>query len=1277
MIESFNTSKISVANSEQQLDGEQRLTDIEKHKLLVEWNNTYRDYPQDKCIHELFETTVEQTPEGVAVVFEGEQLTYRELNARANQVAHYLQGLGVGPEVLVGICVERSLEMVVGVLGILKAGGAYVPLDPAYPSERLTFMLEDTQTSVLLTQARLVESLPPHSSRVVCLDTDWEVIARHSHSNPQRRVTTNNLAYVIYTSGSTGRPKGVAMSHRPLCNLLFWQLESSTVSTGAKTLQFAPLSFDVSFQEIFSTWCSGGTLVLISEELRRDAVGLLHFLSEKAIERLFLPFVALQLLAEVADGQQAVPTSLREIITAGEQLKITRQIANWFTKLKSCTLHNHYGPSESHVVTAFTLTGSPSDWPALPAIGRPIANTQIYLLSAQLQPVPVGVPGELYIGGIALARGYLNRPDLTDERFIPNPFSDKPGERLYKTGDLACYLPDGNIEYLGRSDHQVKIRGFRIELGEIEAALWQHPAVREAAVIAREDAPGDKRLVAYVVHNPQDQGLQEQAANLQVEQVSIAQKLIPYLRSFLQEKLPDYMVPSVFMMLNALPLTPNGKVDRRALPAPELRPELELTFVAPRTPVEEMLASIWAGVLGIEQVGIHNNFFELGGHSLLATQVISKVRDTLAVELPLRSLFEAPTVATLAEHVENSLHSGQSIEAQPLLPIPRSGDIPLSFAQARLWFLDQLQPDSAFYNIPIALHLSGQLNVAALESSLNEIIRRHEVLRTNFTKVSGQPVQVIASTLKLKLLLVDLQNLPFCEREVEAQRLVTTFAERPFDLEREPLVRTKLLKLDETEYVFLLTVHHIIFDGWSTGVFYGELAALYEAFCTGKPKVLPELPIQYADFALWQRHWLTPEVLVPQLSYWKQQLLGAPALLELPTDRPRKAVQSYRGAYQSFTLSLELSEALAELSKRAGVTRFMTLYAAFVTLLYRYTGSEDIVVGTPVANRNRQEIEGLIGFFVNTLVLRTDLSANPSFEELLGRVREVALGAYAHQDLPFEQLVEALQPERSLSYTPLFQVMFALDDASVPSVELPDLTVSEFSFETGTTKFDLALSMENTASGLIGVWEYNSDLFDAATIARYSEHFLSLLEGIFANPIQPISELPLLTQRERHQLLFEWNNTIKEYPQDKCIHQLFEEQVERSPSSVAVVFEDEQLTYRELNARANQLAHYLQALGVGPEVLVGICVERSFEMIIGLLGVLKAGGAYVPIDPAYPGERIAYMLDDSQLPVLLTQQRLVDRLPKHEAQIVCLDTQWEAIAQCSEENTVCGVNADI
>ena len=1259
MAEHFLTLLEAIAtNPEQRISELPLLTQTERQQLLFEWNNTTTEYPQDKCIHQLFEEQVEKTPDSVAVVFEDQQLTYRELNQRANQLAHHLQTLGVRPEVLVGICVERSLEMVVGLLGILKAGGAYVPLDPHYPQERLSYMLADSAVEVLLTENKWTSQLLEHQVEIICLDSDREKITLYNQKNPTAVNQGENLAYIIYTSGSTGQAKGVMITHQALSRFTQKAIAEYEITARDRVLQFASINFDAAVEEIYPCLCTGGTLILRTNEMIANLETFFLACVDLQLTVLDLPTAYWhQLVADMANADVALPASLRLVIVGGEKL-LSAPVRYWqqyVDKLgKSDELRptfgdrlqliNTYGPTETTVsATLYRIPFHISPADEVP-IGSPLAGVKAYILDANQQPVPIGVPGELYIGGDGLARGYLNRPELTLEKFIPNPFSDQPSARLYKTGDLARYLIDGNIEYLGRIDNQVKIRGFRIELGEIEAALSQHPVVRETVVIARENSAGDKQLVAYLVPH------QEPAPTNSD------------LRHFLKAQLPDYMMPSAFVVLEALPLTPNGKVDRRALPQPELRPELEPTFVAPRTPIEEILANIWGCVLGIEQVGIDDNFFELGGHSLLATQVISRVRNTLAVELPLRSLFETPTVASLAQQVENSLNSGQSIPVQPLLPIPHSGNIPLSFAQARLWFLDQLQPNSAFYNIPTALRLSGQLNVTALESNINEIIRRHEALRTNFTTIEGQPIQVIASTLELKLLFVDLQNLPFDEREVEAQRLATNEAQQPFDLEREPLVRVMVLQLGSSEYVFLLIVHHIIFDGWSTGVFYGELAALYEAKCTGKPLILPELPVQYADFAVWQRHWLTGEVLETQLNYWKQQLKDAPTLLELPTDRLRPAVQTFRGTHQYIALSLELSEALAELSKGTGVTLFMTLYAAFVTLLYRYTGSDDIVIGTPVANRTPQEIEGLIGFFVNTLALRTDLSGNPIFEQLLRRVREVALQAYTHQDLPFEQLVEALQPERSLSHTPLFQVMFALDDALVPSMDLLDLTVSSYSVESGTTKFDLTLSMKNTASGLIGEWEYNSDLFDATTIERMAEHLQTLLEGIVANPEQRISELPLLTQTERQQLLFEWNNTTTEYPQDKCIHQLFEEQVERSPDAVAVVFEEEQLTYRELNTRANQLAHYLRSLGVGPEVLVGICVERSFNMIIGLLGVLKADGAYVPIDPAYPTERIAYILSDSRLPILLTQQKLVAFLPEHQARIVYLDSDWEEIA---------------
>jgi amino acid adenylation domain-containing protein len=1130
--------------------------------------------------------------------------------------------------VLVGICVERSLDMIVGILGILKAGGAYVPIDPTYPEERIAYIISDSQLPVLLTHKKLVASLPEHQARVIYLDTDWEEISAESKLAPISDVKPENLAYVIYTSGSTGFPKGVLIQHRSLVNYTTAAIALYKISECDRVLQFSSISFDVSAEEIYTSLTSGATLVLRTDSMLDSVSIFLQKCCEWKLTVLALPTAYWhELTARLSQENFVLPPSLRLIIIGGEKA-LTERWKTWLEYVgPRVRLVNNYGPTEATVgATICDLSATNPALGELP-IGRPISNVQIYILDRYLQPVPIGVPGELHIGGDGLARGYLNRPDLTEEKFIPNPFSHQPNSRLYKTGDLARYLPDGNIEYISRIDNQVKIRGFRIELGEIEAVLSQHPEIRETVVIARENVAGGKQLVAYVVP------YQEPAP------------AISDLRRFLKEQLPDYMVPSAFVALESLPLTPNGKVDRRALPAPDpTKLKLQDNFVYPRTPVEEVLAEIWASVLGRIRVGIFDNFFELGGHSLLATQVISRVRQTFQVELPLRSLFASPTVADLAPRLEEALRETQGLLVPPMQPVDRSQDLPLSFAQQRLWFIDQLLPNTSLYNLPEAFRLTGSLNVAALEQSLSEIVKRHEILRTTFAVVDGKPVQAIAPATNLTLPVVDLREIKQGDKEAKALQLVTEVAAEPFNLAVGPLLGCQLFQLNEQEYIFLVTMHHIVTDGWSMGVFFHELSALYEAFSAGVTLALKELPVQYADFAVWQQQWLTGEIMDGQLAYWKQQLALAPALLDLPTDRPRPAEQTFRGATQSFVLPESLSKELETLNHSHCATLFMTLLAAFQTLLYRYTSGEDIIVGTPIANRHWSEIEQLIGFFVNTLVLRTDLSGDPSFEQLLGRVKEVALQAYTHQDLPFEQLVEALQPERSLSHTPLFQVMFALEDALVPSMDLLDLTVSSLEVETPTAKFDLTLSMENTASGLIGEWEYNSDLFDATTIERMTRHFQTLLEGIVANPQQPISELPLLTERERHQLLFEWNNTTKEYPQDKCIHQLFEEQVQKTPLSVAVVFENQQLTYQQLNQRANQLAHHLQTLGVGPEVLVGICVERSLEMVVGVLGILKAGGAYVPLDPTYPLERLAFMLEDSSVPVLLTQSKLVEKL---------------------------------
>jgi amino acid adenylation domain-containing protein/non-ribosomal peptide synthase protein (TIGR01720 family) len=1224
------------------------LTETEQHQILVEWNQTQAEYPKDKCIHQLFEEQVERSPDAIAIVFENEKLTYRELNQRANQLAHYLQTLGVGSEVLVGICVERSLEMVIGILGILKAGGAYVPLDPAYPSERLAFMLEDSAVSVLLTHSQLAKILPAYPTQRVYLDKDWKDIAQQSQENLVQDTKAGNLAYVIYTSGSTGTPKGVLVEHQGVVNLVCWHQEAFAISPTDRTTQLAGFTFDASVWEIWSCLTAGASLYIANEQIRLSPLQLQAWLIANNITVSFLPTVLAESILSL-DWSRDI--TLRILLTGGDKLQYYPASSIPFKVV------NNYGPTENTVVTTSGLVPANRHTNASPCIGKTIANTQVYILDRHLQPVPIGVSGELYIGGDGLARGYLNHPELTAEKFMPNPFSDEPGARLYKTGDLARYLPDGNIEFLGRIDHQVKIRGFRIELGEVEATLTQHPAVHQAVVVVREDVLGDKRLVAYCVTQPQAISARE-------------------LRKFLQQQLPQYMVPSYFVLLDVLPLTPNGKVDRRALPAPEkARLELKNSFVAPRTSTETTLAEIWTKVLRLDQVGIHDEFLELGGHSLLAMQIISRITAILKVELSITKLFTASTIAGLAKQIEANRQE-QSLLAPSIQIVTKNQPLPLSYTQERLWFLAQLEPSVPVYNEPFTIRFPGTIDTNALEKAMNEMIRRHESLRTRFITVEGQPFQIIDPPSAFGLRVVDLRQLPLEQREPEALQIATLEAKQPFDLATDRLLRATLIQLADDDYRLFVTMHHIIMDGISLfNVFLPELAALYEAIVHDQPLPLADLPTQYADFAVWQRQWLQGEALLHHLDYWKQQLSGELPTLQLPTDHSRLVNRSFRGARQCLALSQSLTEALKVLSQQEGVTLYMVLLAAFNALLYHYTGQDDVVIGTVSAGRNKSEIENAIGFFLNTLVLRTDLSGLPSFRQLLTRVREVSLDACTHEDLPFEQLVEALQLDRNHNHNhnPLFQVAFVLEPP-VPFLDC-DWTVSQLDIQTDTAKFDLTLELDERPEGIIGRFEYNTDLFDAATIVRMIGHFQTLLEGIVTNPDQQISGLPLLTEPERRQLLVEWNDTQTQYPQDKCIHQLFEEQVERSPDAVAVVFEDQQLTYQELNARANQLAHYLKTLGVKPEVLVGICVERSLDTIVGILGILKAGGAYVPLDPAYPQERLAFMLEDSAVSVLLTQSYLNEQLPTHLAQFVYLDKDWEDISQQREDNPILAVTA--
>ncbi|MDB9541878.1 amino acid adenylation domain-containing protein, partial [Microcystis aeruginosa CS-1036] len=1247
-----------VVNPQQPIFQLPLLTEVEAKELLKDWNATEKAYPFHQCIHQLFEEQAARTPAAVAVVFEGQELTYQELNIQANKLAHYLQSLGVNSEVLVGIYLERSLLVIVGLLAVLKAGGAYIPLDPDYPQQRLTYMAEDAQISLLLTQESLLDSLPVEDVGVIVLDKLAEILTVQSPENPLSEVVPENLLCLLYTSGSTGKPKGVMLTHAALVNHSWGISEVFGLTESDRVLQFASFGFDVAAEEIFPTWLKGGTVVLRPGQMFPTLTDFADFIEQESLTVLNItPAYWHEWAIAVSQSLATVPSSLRVVAVGGdavlpETVNIWRQMVG---KRVQCI--NVYGPTEASVTAiVHDLLDYQSEKINSVLIGRPIANTKAYILDQNLQPVPIGVKGELHLCGVRLARGYLNRPELTAEKFIDNPFAHSPFNRLYKTGDLARYLPDGNIECFGRIDNQVKIRGFRIELGEIEAVINQNIDVQTSCVIIREDTPGDKYLVAYIVAH--------------YERIP----MISELRQFLSSKLPLYMVPQAFVFLESLPLTTNRKVDRRALPAPDKIGNRRDQYVAPRNGIEEMLVQIWTEILKIEQVGIYDNFFEIGGHSLLATQLVSRIRSLFKIELPLRSLFGAATVAELAHLIGQLQQQNLTLTVPPILPRTKDTELPLSFAQQRLWFLDQLQPNSALYNIPMVLHFRGNLNQKALEQSLLEICDRHEVLRTNFVTIDGQPTQIIQTT-RETISVVDLQDLPIHKQEEKTQQLKQKQATQPFDLAKESLIRITLVVLSETEHFLLVCMHHIISDGWSIEVFIHELTSLYNAYTQNHPANLAPLPIQYADFALWQKQWLQGDVLQTQLNYWQNQLTAAPPLLSLPTDHPRPAVQSFVGTQQEFSLSPKLSQALTELSRQQGVTLFMTLLAAFDALLYRYTGSSDILVGTPIANRNRGEIEGLIGFFVNTLVMRTDLSDNPSFSQLLTRVREVTMDAYAHQDLPFEMLVEALQPERDLSHTPLFQVAFVLQNTPKSEIAMTGLTVTDLPPENTTAKFDLTLAMVNTDDGLKGVWEYNTDLFESSTIERLSGHFLNLLGGIAANPQARISQLPLLTESETNQLLIEWNNTQVDYPEYKCIHQLFEEQVERTPNAVAVTYENESLTYRELNNRANQLAHYLRKLGVKPDELVGICLERSLDMIVGLLAILKVGGAYVPIDPDYPQERISFMLQDTQVKILLTCESLQNSLPNHQAIVICLDKDWPQINQTSQENLNSAVSA--
>jgi amino acid adenylation domain-containing protein len=1067
----------------------------EAHELLVEWNETRKDYPKEECLHGLFEQQAQMRPDAVAVVFGGEQVSNRYLNERANQLAHYLRRLGVGPEAMVGICLDRSVDLVTGLLGILKAGGAYVPLDPVHPLERLEFMLRDTGMNVLVASRDLAGDLRGGNIlRIVCLDDEWEGIERESVENPINQATAECLVYTIYTSGSTGAPKGVQIAHGALINVLRSMRQAHRFVKEDVLLAITTLSFDIAGLEIFLPLITGARLVVALREAATEAIGLMEAIANYNVTVMQATPAAWQMLVDTGwrGGKQL------KLLCGGDTL--SRELA---VKLRQVSedIWNLYGPTETTIWS--TVKKVESDQITL-TIGRPIANTRIYLLDQYQQPVPIGVPGGVYIGGAGVARGYLNQPELTAEKFAPDPFSEQAGLRLYSTGDLARWSAEGELEFLGRGDRQVKIRGHRIEPGEIEAVLNRQPGVRQAVVIMREDEPGQKQLVAYVVGEIEADGKAQW-------------------RAALKQSLPDYMALATFVMMQTMPLTPNGKLNHKALPRPRQDGgEGWPTYVAPRTPVEEIIVGVWEWALKQDGIGIHDNFFDLGGHSLSATQVVARLRGALGTELPMRALFENATVAALAEQVAQTWDAARTAPAserrkmaRPLITrVSRDGGLPLSFAQQRLWFIDQLDPGNVSYNLPVAVRLRGELDLRILERALGEIIARHEVLRTTFSVNGGKPKQLISPIYKAALEIENLLDLPGTELEAVVRRAVIKELERPFDLNRGPLIRAKVLKLAEQEHVVALTLSHIVADAWSAGVLINEFSALYKAFSKGEPSPLAELEIQYGDYAYWQRQCLSEEQLNEQLKYWKRLLGDELPALKLATERPRPEKAGYRGAHEPIRLPSGLTQKIKELSRREGVTLFMTLLAAFKVLLCRHSGQEDIIVGTAIANRNSIELERLIGLFINILPLRTDLSGDPTFRELLARVREVALGAYAHQDVPFERLVEELQPKRSLDQMPLFRASFVFQNAPRATVHIPELSLEPFLIESSVIKNDLSMSMTEAGDELTGTLGYNADIFDGAAIKKMANHFRTLLEIVAEGPDHPISSLRLLRDEE-------------------------------------------------------------------------------------------------------------------------------------------------------------------
>jgi amino acid adenylation domain-containing protein len=1234
----------AVEDVEQEVGRVRMLSEWEEQQIEEEWNDTREENEEEVWIQGMFERQVEETPDRVALVRGGEHLSYWEVNLEANKLGHYLREQGVGAERTVGVCTGRTAEMVIGILAVLKAGGAYVPMDPGYPKERLRYMLEDCKAEIVVVDAVGREEIGTWEWKkmVVDMEEEREEINRCSGRNVEGWAVGENVAYIIYTSGSTGEPKGVAIQHGSAAEMVRWSQGVYGRKELSRVAATTSMSFDLSVYEIFVTLASGGAVVIM-----KNAMELADKVEE---EQVSLINTVPSVIGDIAEGK--IGGSVEVVNVAGEVL--TRKIVEKMeAQGAGKRVYNLYGPTEDTTYSTYEEVRMGTK--ERPTIGRPIRNTEVYVLSGEEELAPIGVTGELYISGKGLSRGYVNRGDLTASRYVPSRNGSGAGKRMYRTGDRCRYLGDGRIEFIGRADNQVKVRGYRVEPGEIEEELKRKEGIKESAVIAREDRRGGKMLVAYVVGEEGEEVKQEEV------------------KRYLRGRIPEYLVPSVIVKVGELALTANGKVDRRRLEEMELDRSGEEGKEEGREkrPVEEVIGGIWSEVLGVEEVGLSENFFDIGGHSLLATQVVSRMREALNVEVELRAIFEEPTLEGLSRVVEDKMARTGGAQWKKIEPVSREGKLRLSYGQQRLWFLDQMEPGNAFYNVPSGVRLQGELDEKALQKSFSEVVRRHEALRTVFREEEGKAVQVIKGAQEVRLPVIDLREMEEERGREESSRISEEEGREAFDLSKGPLLRLKLIRETDTSQVLLMTMHHIISDGWSSGVLIGEVEQMYEGYTEGGEVELEELEIQYCDYAEWQREMLRGEVIERELRYWRDRMEGAPGVLELPTDKGRPAVQSYRGGSYGMRLEEELTGGIKRLSRKEGATLFMTMLSAFKVLLMRYSGQTDIVVGTPIANRNRRETEGLIGFFVNMLVMRTKIGGGDSFREVIRKVREGALGAYAHQDLPFERLVEDLQPERSLSHSPLFQVIMVVHNAPTRGRGVvKGLKMSGVGSRSGTTKYDVTLEVVDEGGRLNVGMSYNRDLYEDESIRRMSVHLCRVIEAAVEDVEQEVGRVRMLSEWEEQQIEEEWNDTREENEEEVWIQGMFERQVEETPDRVALVRGGEHLSYWEVNLEANKLGHYLREQGVGAERTVGVCTGRTAEMVIGILAVLKAGGAYVPMDPGYPKERLRYMLEDCKAEIVV-----VDAVGREEIgtwewkkMVVDMEEEREEINRCSGRN---------